>query len=101
MEKLIQMLKGLCALMIASIALTACSRVTQDNFEKIKPGMTMQEVIAILGEPSSSQSINLAGVSGTTAVWESKDNEITIQLINDRVTIKSYSKSDHDAADNN
>lgn len=71
---------------------TSCSKVTQSNFDKIKPNMTMQEVITILGEPSSSDSINIAGISGTSAVWKSHDAEINIQFLNNRVTIKVFNK---------
>lgn len=71
--------------------LIACSKVTQNNFDKIKPNMTMKEVIAILGEPSSSDSINISGISGTSAVWHGKNAEISIQFLNDQVTVKSFS----------
>ena len=32
--------------------LTSCSNVTKDNFDKIQNGMTLEQVIEILGEPS-------------------------------------------------
>lgn len=72
--------------------LIACSKITQTNFDKIKPNMTTQEVIAILGEPTNSESINIAGISGTSAVWKDKNAEIDIQFLNDRVTVKAFSK---------
>jgi hypothetical protein len=53
--------------------------------------MTMREVIAIIGEPTSSESINIAGISGTSAVWKNKDAEIDIQFLNDRVAVKAFS----------
>jgi len=72
--------------------LLACSKVSQENFDKIKTNMTMQEVVAILGEPTSSESINIAGISGTSSVWKDQSAEIDIQFLNDRVTVKAFSK---------
>ncbi len=40
---------------LACCLLAGCaSRVTQENFDKIKTGMTREQVIAILGEPTTS-----------------------------------------------
>lgn len=74
----------------------ACSRVSQHNYEKIQPGMTMEQVINLLGEPSSVESINFAGISGASAVWKSEGALITIQFLNNQVKIKTLSKSDKD-----
>jgi len=79
--------------LIMSLALLACSKVTQENFNKIKTNMTMKEVISILGEPTSSDSVNIAGISGTSAIWKEKEAEIDIQFLNDKVTVKTFSKS--------
>lgn len=77
---------------LACLMLFACSKVSQDNFEKVKPNMTMKEVVSILGEPTSSESINIAGISGTSAIWKDNNAEIDIQFLNDKVTVKSFSK---------
>lgn len=79
--------------------LFACSRVTQENFDKVKPNMSMKEVIAILGEPTRSESVNVAGVSGTSAIWKQGNAEIDIQFLNDRVAVKSYSKDEENKAE--
>jgi hypothetical protein len=76
----------LCAIIIS------CSKISQKNYEKINTNMTMQEVVAILGEPTNSESINIAGISGTSAVWKDQSSEIDIQFLNDRVAVKSFSK---------
>lgn len=76
------------------ILMVSCSKVTQANYEKIKPNMSMQEVIAILGEPSSSESISVAGISGTSATWRNNNSEIVIQFLNNKVTVKTMGKPD-------
>lgn len=68
------------------------SRVTQENFNRVKIGMSLQEVHAILGEPSESSSFNLAGLSGTSSEWKRFDSSITIQFLNDQVTAKQFNK---------
>lgn len=74
--------------------LFACSKVTQENFDKVKTDMTMKEVIMILGESTSSEAIMIAGISGTSAIWKNKQAEIDIQFLNDKVAVKSFSKLD-------
>ncbi|OGT57726.1 MAG: hypothetical protein A3F14_04880 [Gammaproteobacteria bacterium RIFCSPHIGHO2_12_FULL_43_28] len=80
------------AILCLCLAMTACSRITQDNFNKVRPNMTMQEVTAILGTPTSSESIDIGGISGTSAIWEKDDIQITIQFLNDKVLLKNFSK---------
>ena len=82
-----------------SICLIACSRITEENFTKVKAGMTMEEVKAILGTPSSAESVDIAGVSGTSAVWKDSQAEIDIQFLNNKVTIKTFSKLDPQKTD--
>ncbi len=71
----------------------ACSKVSQSNYEQVKQGMSMSQVVHILGEPTHSESINIAGIGGTSATWKEKDAQIDIQFLNDQVTIKAYSKA--------
>lgn len=74
------------------VLLFACSKLSQENFDKIHPDMSMKEVIAILGEPTRSESLNIAGISGTSATWNQNNVEINIQFLNDKVTVKSFRK---------
>lgn len=76
------------------LLLTACgSKISQQNFEKIQPGMTMQQVVNILGEPSNVESFDIAGLSGSSASWRDKNSLITIQFLNNQVKIKTFGKS--------
>lgn len=74
--------------------LTSCAqKISQENFEKIQPGMTMQQVVQILGEPTNVESFNIAGLSGTSATWEHHNAIISIQFLNNQVKIKTFGKS--------
>jgi len=51
--------------LVLALLLAACSKVTQENYLKIEEGMTEEQVIALLGKPSESNSVSVLGVSGT------------------------------------
>lgn len=80
------------ALATLLLVLAACSKVTQENFDKVADGMTKDQVIAILGDPTESSSMSVVGVSGTTAKWVDKAGTITIRFVNDKVRLKSFDK---------
>lgn len=80
--------KKLMTLIGIIIFMSACTQVTQDNYNKVRVGMTMSQVTAILGPPSNTESVNFLGFSGTTAVWKTQSTEITILFFNDKVQVK-------------
>ncbi|OGA57929.1 MAG: hypothetical protein A3G81_22240 [Betaproteobacteria bacterium RIFCSPLOWO2_12_FULL_65_14] len=77
---------------LVAFVIAACSKVTQQNFAKIEEGMSEQEVIAILGAPTESNSINVLGVSGTASRWASGDAVISVRFVNGKVALKSFDK---------
>jgi hypothetical protein len=74
------------------LVLVACSKITQENFAKIQDGMSEQEVIALLGTPTESNSVNVLGISGTSSRWVGGDAEITIRFVNGQVALKRFDK---------
>lgn len=76
----------------AVLLLAACSKITQDNFDKIKDEMTEQEVAAILGAPTESSSTSVLGISGTASRWASADAVIVVRFVNGKVVLKSFDK---------
>ncbi len=91
---------GVVVLAILAVFLAACagSKINQDNFNKISVGMTQTEVKDILGEPTESSSVDIAGFSGTTSTWRQKDATITIQFINGKVVAKQFAKPERSAS---
>lgn len=74
------------------IALMACShKISEENYNKITPGMTYEEVVKILGKPSSTGKFALGEISATTATWEGDNGKVVIQFINDVVKLKNFS----------
>ncbi len=81
------------ALALATVLLSACgSKVSAENFERIQNGMTQKEVIALLGEPTGTSSINIAGLSGGMSTWKEGDTVISVQFVNEKVQAKQLSR---------
>ena len=63
------------------LALSGCSKVTQENYEKIKVGMTYEQVTDILGKPTASES----GLGMKHCVWKDGEKAIDIKMLADKV----------------
>jgi len=81
---------------VICMSLVSCSsfKISQDNFEKIQTGMSLAQVTAILGEPTESNSVDLAVFSGTVSKWTAGGITITIQFVNGKVVAKQFTKGD-------
>lgn len=75
-----------------AFVLGACSRVSEENFAKVRVGMSEQEVAGILGSPSESDSVNILGVSGTAWRWKSGNTVASVQFVNGKVAAKIWEK---------
>ena len=71
----------LAALLIAGCA----SRLTPENFAKIKTGMTPDDVTSILGKPDETQSQGALGLTGTTYVYHKGTSEAKVVFLNNQV----------------
>ncbi len=75
----------------AVIALSACSKLTQDNLEKVHNGRTPDEVKALLGDPTSSSSGSFLGQSGTEFLYHTDKSDVKIDFVNEKVIATSGS----------
>ncbi len=72
--------------------LIACSqRISEENYNKITSGMSYEEVVKILGKPTSTGKFALGEISATTATWEGDNGKVVIQFINNVVKLKNFS----------
>jgi hypothetical protein len=81
-------MKNIHAALLAVAALllvAACSRLTEDNLEKVHNGMTTTEVKAILGDPTSVQASGVLGITGTTYTYHTGSSDVKITFLNDKV----------------
>jgi hypothetical protein len=81
------------SLILLLFALVACgSKVSESNYAKIEIDMTEEQVKSLLGSPTESSSINVAGLSGTSSKWVAKEGTINVQFLNGKVKAKAFSK---------
>jgi len=83
------LLAGMSMMMMAGCG----SKVTKDNFDSIKDGMAMDEVVKILGEGTKQAggSLSIGGVdlSGDIYVWEDGGKKITVSFKDGKVVGKA------------
>ena len=71
------------------LCLAACgSRLNQENFDKIRDGMSQKEVREILGDPVDASGASFLGLSSGEAVWQDNKTTITVHFLNDKVVSK-------------
>ncbi|GAA60886.1 hypothetical protein P20652_2754 [Pseudoalteromonas sp. BSi20652] len=70
----------------ATLSLAACSKVSLENYEKVKIGMDKTEVEVILGSADNCVEKTLH----TNCIWGDEAKNIEITLVSNKVTL--YSK---------
>jgi len=89
----LQVSAGAAALLLLLLVLAACgSKVNESNYAKIDIDMTEEQVKSLLGTPTESSSIQVAGLSGTSSKWVGKEGIISVQFLNGKVKAKAFSK---------
>jgi outer membrane protein assembly factor BamE (lipoprotein component of BamABCDE complex) len=73
--------------LIVAVALSAlaCSKVTAENYAKVKSGMEYKEVTSILGNPASCDDI----VGFKSCKWGDDKSHITVRFAGDAVIMSS------------
>ncbi len=80
---------------ILLLCLAACgSRLNQENFDKIREGMSQKEVREILGEPLDASGGSILGISGGEAVWKDDKTTIRVHFLNDKVVSKDMAPTE-------
>ncbi|HEX9274823.1 MAG TPA: DUF3862 domain-containing protein [Casimicrobiaceae bacterium] len=80
---------------ILLLSLAACgSRLNQENFDKIRDGMSQKEVREILGEPVDASGASFLGLSSGEAAWKDNKTTITVHFLNDKVISKHMSRTE-------
>lgn len=65
------------------LLLTACSSLTQEHYDKIKVGMSFQEVEKLLGPGPTCDS----GMGLKSCTWGNDDKFVKIQFVSDKVVL--------------
>lgn len=72
--------------MFSILAVTGCSKVNKENYDKIKIGMSFEEVVGVLGKPDTCEEQILKTKS---CMWGSPDKQIKIKFAGDIVAWRS------------
>lgn len=72
------------------VLLAACSKVTEENYQQVENGMTVDQVAKIIGKPDVTESTNLAGISTSRSEWHGKKGVISIRYIGEKVRAKNW-----------
>ena len=72
--------------MFSVLAIVGCDKVNKENYDKIKIGMSYEEVLGILGKPDTCQDPVL---KTKTCIWGSSDKQIKIKFVVDTVAWRS------------
>jgi outer membrane protein assembly factor BamE (lipoprotein component of BamABCDE complex) len=71
----------------AALALTACGTcgIPESKLKKISPGMTVDQVISIIGQPSRIEHAETTGLQGDTYDYPSNGGEARVIFLNNTV----------------
>jgi hypothetical protein len=75
----------LAAVVIAGLAAAGCSKLTPENYAKLKPGLKYDEVTAILGSPSRCD--DLMGFKSCR--WGDDRRNVTVRFAGDQAVLYS------------
>lgn len=68
-----------------TIIFLSCSKINQENYDRLKVGMDYDEVVKILGKPDNCESI----LNMKNCTWEESSKNITIKAVADKVVFLS------------
>lgn len=76
-------LMRLMAVLALLAMLTACSKLTMENYSKIKMGLGYSEVVKILGKPDSCSDALMI----KNCTWGDEQKNITVNFLGDKVVL--------------
>lgn len=74
-----------CMIALIALALTGCSKLTMQNYQKLQTGMTQQEVEALIGSPSSCD--ETLGIR--TCVWGDEARNVKANFVAGKLVLMS------------
>ncbi|MBT0664148.1 DUF3862 domain-containing protein [Geobacter pelophilus] len=73
----------LAVVLVALVMLVGCSKLTMENYSKIKMGLGYSEVIKILGKPDSCSEALFV----RNCIWGNEQQNITVNFVGDKVIL--------------
>ncbi len=79
------MLKRYIFLAALATLIFGCSRLTQDNYDKLKMGMDYNEVVSLLGKPDNCSET----LGAKKCIWGNEQKNITVSFLGDKIILHS------------
>jgi hypothetical protein len=80
-----QMKLFLLVLLTSLLFTTGCSKVTKENYGKLKMGMEYREVTALLGKPDKCEE----SMASKSCIWGNGTRNITVNFLGDKAMVFS------------
>lgn len=74
---------GLIVLAVVAGMLAGCSKLTMDNYTKLKTGLEYSQVVAIIGKPDNCSEALFV----KSCVWGNEQKNITVNFVSDKVML--------------
>ncbi|ATE59709.1 outer membrane protein assembly factor BamE domain-containing protein [Thauera sinica] len=71
------------ATLLATLLLLACSKLTPENYDKLRMGMSYAQVKAILGDPAGCSDL----LTVKTCTWGDEKRYISVNFVADQVLL--------------
>ena len=75
----------LLALLTTLLFTAGCSKVTKENYDKLKMGMEYSEVIALLGNPDNCTE----SMGAKSCIWGNEAKNIKVNFLADKIVVFS------------
>lgn len=79
------------SLLMAFVLVACSSKLTNENLDKVKAGMSETEVKKILGNPEKVATSETLGIRGTSYYYKNGSKEVKILFLNNNVMAKEGS----------
>ena len=63
--------------------MAGCSKLTMDNYTKVKTGLEYSQVVAIIGKPDSCSEALFV----KSCIWGNEQKNITVNFVSDKVML--------------
>lgn len=83
-----KLLRGLMGVVLLS-SLLACSKINEKNYQQLEVGMSREQVVKILGEPTQTQTAGLLVIDGESALWQEGRIKISATFVNGNLLTRS------------
>ena len=84
-RKISKLIKRFACLSLVVLAFVSCSKLTKENYDKVKIGMGYDQVIEIIGDPEKCDSL----LNAKNCIWGDESKSIEIKFVADKVVFTS------------